>query len=304
VWSGTPDSEKVIERYDSFAGALERQLVDFDIVDDDCLESARIAGRTLKCGAMAYETLVVPQCRQMSAAAAKKLSAFEKAGGDVRRSPEGLRASIMTEPGGLSLGVAVRSLENGRLYFIANEDTRELVFKARFPEKEPPLLLDAKTGDIRAFGCKIYENCVEAELQLPFAGSIALFFGEKGELALLPEPVIYKSFFEISAGWQFNRKKAFIIGENELESREIKENPRAAVLGPWQQYAGAEFSGEGVYTAEFICPDGAVGKNARLSLGKVEYTCRCRLNGEELGLAAWPPYEYDIGGKLKRREQA
>jgi len=80
----------------------------------------------------------------------------------------------------------------------------------------------------------------------------------------------------------------------------MTEKPVSAILGPWAEYTGKDFSGGCEYSVDFDLPAGIAGKRIVLSFGKVEYACRAKLNGKELGLCAWPPFEYDVSKILKR----
>ena len=300
VWSKTEESEKVLAEYDRLAEELERAGVDFDVIDDDALETAAAEDGRLKVGAMIYETVVVPRCRFMTREAAAKLRDFEQAGGRVQNHTRGLRGPITIKPGLSPVACTRRILENGALYFIANEGEDKLETEITFPEAVLPVLLDAQTGKVFHPRCFESKEGVTVLLELPFAGSAAVFFDEAESTAAGFSAGIHGKARELPlpGPWRFGKRKGFVIGETEFETPVFKEKPSVVPLGSWAGFAGADFSGEGVYETEFEVDASGTDGNALLSLGKVEFACRCRLNGTDLGLCPWPPYEYDISGLL------
>ena len=296
VWSNTKHSLKVMADYDALAAALEEKKIDFDVIDDDALETAVIEGENLCVGVMRYETVVLPKCRHMTDAAARKLAEFFAAGGRVTDRVKQLKSPVAIEPAQARVSVTARRLANGTLYFIANEDVTEIVISARFPEKKPPVLLDPQTGRAAAIEHTADENSIKTALILPFAGSAVLLFPDK-KMPVLPAPAQkhkFKNRIALDSGWMFQKSKAFVLGEREFETVTYNEEPVPAVLGPWASYAGDDFSGECIYTLEFDLPIGIAGKRAVLSLGNVEVACRATLNGKAIGLCAWPPFEADV----------
>lgn len=297
VWSKTEESEKVMAEYDRLAEELEKAGMDFDVVDDDALETAGVEDGRLQIGAMFYETVVVPRCRYMTNGAAEKLKAFEKAGGQALRDTRGLRGPVSINPAA-QVSVTKRLLDGGALYLLVNEG-EEAEIEALFPEKTAPVLLDAVTGKAFRPRCVETPEGVAVTLKPEFAGCAALLFGAGDATAEIDARTrAYRRELVLEGPWRFRKSKGFVIGENEFETREYHEEPAAALLGPWAQYAGEDFSGEGVYEIEFRYDAAEDDGCALLSLGKVDAACRCRLNGRELGLCPWPPYEYDISGLL------
>jgi hypothetical protein len=301
VWSNTKHSLTVMADYDTLAAALEEKKIDFDVIDDDALETAGIEDGRLCVGKMRYETVVLPKCRHMTAAAAQKLAEFSAAGGRVSASVKNLRSPVIIEPAQSRLSVTARRLANGTLYFIANEDVTEISISAVFEEKKPPVLLDPQTGKVFAAAHTVLEGGIKIPLIIPFAGSAVLLFPGKNPPAL-PAPAQkhkFKNMISLDSGWKVARSESFVIGEQEFETVLFRDKPQPVQLGPWADYAGEDFSGGCEYSVEFDLPAGIAGKRAVLSLGKVEYACKATLNGKALGLCAWPPFEFDVSKLLK-----
>jgi len=301
VWSNTMRSLKVTDDYDALAATLERKKIDFDIIDDDCLEQGEIINGCLKAGAMLYDTVVMPKCLYMTKAAEQKLEAFKASGGKVYSDIKKLKCPVTVEPEQALIGLTVRKLSDGKLYFISNEDEKEISVTLTFPENKEPVLLDAQTGRAVSMEYDAVENGIRTTLRLPFAGSAAILFSTK-KYKTFPVPLNKQKLrypVVLNSGWKFRKSKAFILGEQEFETQVIKNTAKPVLLGPWADFAGKDFSGEGIYSINFDFPAEMTGKKILLALGKVEYACRARLNGKDLGLCPWPPFEYDVTGLVK-----
>ena len=163
------------------------------------------------------------------------------------------------------------------------------------------MLLDPQTGKVFALEHTANENGIKTALLLPFAGSAAILFPEKRipSLSAPAQKQKMKNVIFLESGWKIAKSESFFIGEQEFENTVYNEKPVPAVLGSWAEHTGKDFSGGCLYALDFDLPAGTAGKKAVLSLGKVEYACRARLNGKELGLCAWPPFEFDVGKLLK-----
>lgn len=301
VWSNTEQSLKVMAEYDALAVMLERKKIDFDIIDDDGLETAGLENGCLKVGAMRYHTVVLPKCYFMTAPAVQKLDAFQAAGGKVCTDVKSLSSPMKVEPAQALVSLTVRRLKDGKFYFIANEDEKEISIKLNFPEKTSPVLLDAETGKAYTPEYSVSEDGIKLSLLLPFAGSAAILFTNK-KIKASAAPVkkqALKYQIVLDKGWKFRKQKAFIIGSREFETETFKNTAKPAKLGPWVEYTGKDFSGEGVYSIDFDCSEEMAGKKILLCLGKVEYACRAKMNGKNLGLRPWQPFEYEVTGLLK-----
>lgn len=296
VWGGAPSSQRVMREYDIIARELESLKVDFDVLDDDALAAGTVTRAGLTVGAMTYKTIFVPYCRHMTDAAWQRLQEFKAAGGKLLIETKRFAGGTLMEPLRARASLTVRETAGGRLYIVFNEDEKEQTLTLTLPEKKPPVLLDAETGNVCALEYEPTENGVKTTIKLPFAGSAVVYCGGLRTEALPPatKKQEYRYQIPLEEGWQFRKSRAFVIGEQELESVFLNNRSKPAELGTWEPYAGAEFSGKGQYSITFDIPTDITGKKVLLSLGKVEFAARVRLNGKDLGLRPWPPFEFDV----------
>ncbi|MCP4644816.1 MAG: hypothetical protein GY851_30520 [bacterium] len=79
---------------------------------------------------------------------------------------------------------------------------------------------------------------------------------------------------------------------NELQSLHESDDPGVR-----------HFSGIATYRATFAW-DGPADAAATLDLGQVAEVCRVRVNDQNAGIGWHEPYRFDLGGRLKRGENA
>jgi hypothetical protein len=314
---------------DALAERLLRRQCDFDFVDDDVLESAQtaVAAGKLRVGAMAYDTVCVPSGEWMTAKSKGKLARLVASGGKVlwmderRESPSPKGATIIAPdqiadhieplvrivPANEHVRVCKRLLPNGSLYFITNEDTRDLRCAVRFREDAPIAMLDAESGKCyRPTAARRSPGGWMLPLELPFAGScVVLFTTDKLPLEPAP-PRAGAVLLTLDEGWSCRKTKAYIVGEHGREVRDLPdETPAPVRLGDWRASAGESgrpgegFSGDVEYSLTFECNEDLAARAALLDLGEVRYCCAAALNGEDLGQRAWRPFRFVIAGKLK-----
>jgi hypothetical protein len=75
----------------------------------------------------------------------------------------------------------------------------------------------------------------------------------------------------------------------------VSAAPVKIKLGEWKDALGENFSGTAVYSTRFKTDADAT----ILDLGEVKYACEVKLNGKNLGKRFFPPYVFDVRGKLK-----
>ncbi|MBR4755349.1 MAG: hypothetical protein IK076_00235, partial [Bacteroidales bacterium] len=65
---------------------------------------------------------------------------------------------------------------------------------------------------------------------------------------------------------------------------------------------GRSFSGTATYSATFDVPEGKVGKEVVLDLGRVDFIADVKVNGESAGVLWTSPYRLDVGGLVRAGE--
>ena len=273
------DGETACRATDAFLKeglALEHAGIDFDLIDDEAIRLATFEDGALRIGKAAYRHIVVPECRYMPADVAEKLQ---------RLSPFTPQPVIRCE--NADLRARRLALENGdRLYFLTNESGTACASRVRFDESAPAYRLSLEEGTIHH--PELSENG-DVIVKLEAGQACAFLFTED---ALKTEPA-----YRDVAAWGIHDftsapVSAYRIDDMGIRRDEINVPFRPAQLGGWCDRLGEAFSGE-VHYRTTVEPECAVkpGDVYRLKLGKVAYSARVLVNGEEVALAAMSPFE-------------
>lgn len=194
--------------------------------------------------------------------------------------------------------VCARNLGATRLYFLANEDNKEIAVKVFFREHGPAAICDLENGRIYAVSSESANGETGVELKFTPLGSVALVFGAKAGNPL--PPFITKECLQLDKGWSVRAVRQYGVGARDYEVKELSGEPVAEVkLGDWKEYLEAHFSGDAVYTISFDCAKNRAALPAQLDMGKVCYACSVSLNGKVVGRKIWAPYALRLDGLLK-----
>lgn len=299
IWCGGDVMKEAIRQHDTTAEALLKRQCDFDFIDDDLLQTARISNGTMQVGKMSYDTVVTPHTDWMTPKARKKLEAFQASGGKVLY-PEDIdqiQPVLEIAPASADIRVAKRQMGAGEvLYFIASESPDTLKCKLHIQEDGDLLQLDAETG--RVIRIRREGN---APLEWTFAPyhSVMLLAhsNRKADAEYAPSPM-QSRLIRLRDGWTLQALSRYYVGRETFLQEDVQGEAIPAKLGDWRNYLGDEFSGQACYSITFKATPG---KAARLSLGKVNYACTAILNGHVLGRRFWGPFDFDIPKNLLRK---
>ncbi len=292
LWAGE-DAEKIADSIDALGMSLEKLHIDFDIIDDDVLETAKGTEKgEISVGNACYKRIVMLPSKYMSHKAKAVLDEFKKNGGivcgiDEVSSPE----EIAEEAEGLQL--MKREAKGQTIYCLFNQNSIASEFKINVSGR-------------KGFFINVTEGKIEP---LSYEGDLAKVYLESGEVGgicltdddnNIEETKIFSREIPIDGKFSFKRTETFEVGLMFAESHKISEDASSVELGDWTGLVGKDFSGSCLYEKEFSVPD-KIG-NAVLDLGDVKYTCEVILNGKSLGKKIMPPYRYELKKEDLRKE--
>jgi len=271
-----------------------------------------------------YTTIVVPSCKTIPLATARRLGELARSGykvicvgerpsdvpGFIRPEESDAVRKAMEDVGNASIddvgrrepfvgkaGLAYRRMRRGKdvLYYIVNQTAKRVSGTFRpSATTASAWTLDPMDGAIRP--AKTSAGAVE--LALEGSGSVLLWCspvettgtGEERAPQVCGEPV------EIKGPWTLRR----VCGGPEAA---WKDRTMTA-LSSWSRNAdGSEnpFCGTVLYKTSFVCADGS--GDAVLDLGEVCHSARVRVNGRDLGTRIMAPYRFRIpSGALAKGE--
>lgn len=323
LWAGGSELEMICSSFDELSSVLLNNQCDYDLIDDDILESnsSSVTNGCLVVGEMHYSIICVSSNKYMSEASRSKLQQFINDGGKViwvddmnnyhnitgvinstlSQLPSHLKPTLELKSPNVNIRACKRELDNGSLYFVTNEGTTETSCILLFNETLPLIQLDPETGK-----CWVPSKAVrttdgwELPVDLKFAGSYTYLFSN----AILPTiedtnepPEVLQT---MSSGWSGRKTTVFSYNSSGGISITYPTNqPVNVTLGDWKQVVGTTFSGDVEYTVTFECSNQVKDEAQVLNLGDVRYVSQVWLNNEYLGKRLWPPYCFDVRGKIK-----
>ncbi|GHV00410.1 hypothetical protein FACS1894211_07640 [Clostridia bacterium] len=308
IWAGGEASDKAARSYDALTKTLFDLRCDFDVIDDDLLSVPSAAeGGMLAAGPMRYDTVYIGGTEYMSGAARDALRRFADAGGRVVRASDGggwtesVLPTVDILPADVPVKACKRRIGEDELFFLVNEGTESCACALRVYSGKQAWLLDPETASAYRVGEQFRNGGRwEIPLQFAFADGKTLYFTDENlgkEVYRTREPA--KKFFELASGWSVSAVKKYLIGPRVFETGECASAYAPAALGDWSGYFGADFSGEASYKTGFNCSAEDAAVASELDLGDVRHTCGVTLNGVPLGKKVWPPYVFDIRGKVR-----
>lgn len=263
IWAGGIDREVAATNYLRVAQALDRRQIEYDFVSDRKLAAATVGRGTLTVGRMTYRTLLLPSSRWMTQAAKDNVARFAASGGRVIRGtdisclpPTGLVAG----EGSGDIRVLKRLTESGETLFMTNESTEP---------RRVTLSVGGRSIDWMFAGC----------------GSALFVDGQA-----MDEPDRTVCGRRLDEGWTLRKEKSCSVGLTDIDIRLERDVAKPVSLGDWRGRFGETFSGVGVYRNEFESKGG----QATLDLGRVGWTCRVWLNGEELEPRFFGPFRWPV----------
>lgn len=291
---GRLNEDTAVKEFDAVGRRLEDMAVDFDIVDDDVIQSAEISDDGyLRIGIAKYKNIIIPESAFVPDATKKALDGFKEIGGSVLYELCGVSPAVRIE--GKGLRVMKRIAENAEIFCLFKESGECGDYRIYLPSSKG-YMLDLLNGSLKHS---------EAENGIL---NISLNIGETAALLLTNEKYAseeikkYTNKVNIPDTFMLRKLTELDFGENGFFNTEHSEGEVPVRLGDWSYLTGNAYSGSCAYEAVFMVPDEAVGRAGEISLGDVHFTASVYLNDRFLGTALMPPYRIGIPSKLLEKE--
>lgn len=278
IWADAEASRRAIHSFDALGLSLERQHVDFDIIDDDAVLQARFENGAMQLGHASYRHVFIPETQHMPDAVRDRLAQLDsEAVPSIRCDSEDIRARV-------------RDLGDGdSLYFLYNEAAAPRTITLSLEADRPAYALSLTDGRI-----------LQADLSQP----LMFFSGEAKAFLLTNKPVPAEPPRAVQRQWTLDgfmaaKVRAYHLDAEGVRSEAYPADFRPVPLGEWTEAFGADFSGEALYRAEVdldgpIQPEDAFA----LDLGRVECSASVRIDGREVGIVSMDPMRLHIAAGI------
>jgi hypothetical protein len=284
-FQGGLNAEAMGNDFDALGRVLEDMMVDFDIVDDDVIQSAEMSDGFMHIGRAKYKNIIIPHDAYIPAATEKALNVFIECGGRVTHEPTSLTPVITSEGGGLR--AMHRKTENAEVFCLFREAGESGEYNVYMPSSNG-YILDLNNGELQHL--EMENDVLKISLAI---GEVVVIVLTKEQFAASNKKQ-FKTKFEINNDFMFSKEIELVCGENGFFNVEHCNNSASVKLGDWSCLVGSAYSGSGVYETTFTLSDERVGKEGEIHLGDVHFVAKVYLNNQLLGVSLMPPYSLKI----------
>ncbi len=293
-FQGGLNPESVAKEFDTLGRTLEDMLIDFDIVDDDVIQSARDLDKGfVQIGNAKYRNIIIPEGACIPPGTQKTLNLFIECGGRVLNNLQELTPVIKAR--GEGLRAMHRKTENGEIFCLFRESGEAGDYSIHLPSSKG-YLLDLEIGKLQR---------LDADNKILH---LSLAVGETAVVLLTDEVFdaeLKKNFnnkFHIKNDFHFCKDIELCCDENGFTKTNHSDNATPIQLGDWSYLIGKAYSGSGVYETTFTLPAEKVGKTGGIDLGEVRFTASVYINDKFIGSALMPPYRLTIPAGVLDKE--
>lgn len=264
-WANGEFSERASGNYISEGVNLEKQNIEFDIIDDYAVMDSEIALDGLKIGNVTYKNIIVPECAFMPDEVKEKIAPFVKI-------PE--KAKNNTE-----IRTMKRKLPSGTLYFLFNESEK---------------LCETSLSE---YGDNLYRlNLTDGEITKADFEKIKI---ESGDICVIystsdiPEFLSDEEEYSVSPGnFEIVKIKKFDISKNGIKMTEV----------PCDTEITNEFSGEITYKATYELPETpSTGERYRIRLTDTSSSASISIDKTKVATVGITPMEATVPGHMLQR---
>ena len=293
-FQGGLKSDDIAKKFDSIGRKLEDMAVDFDIVDDDIIQTSKITDNgILHIGRAKYKNIIIPENAYIPHATQAALDNFISCGGKVLYDISSLSPAVKFD--GFGLRVMHRKAENAEIFCLFRETGETGDYQIYLPSAKG-YLIDLESGKMQHLKT---ENCIL---------NISLAIGETA-VVLLTEEIFeaesknhFKDEFNISGEFTFRKETELVCNADGFYNKNYSDKEVALKLGDWSCVIGSEYSGSAVYETTFTLPCEKIGKRGKIDLGEVHFSASVYLNDRFLGTSIMTPHCLKIPAGLLSRE--
>ncbi len=290
------NAKTIANEFDALGRKLEDMAVDFDIVDDDVIQTAHISDSGyMQIGRAKYKNIVIPANAFIPDDTQKALHEFTKYGGIVSNDISKSKSVIQMDCKGLR--AMHRKADNAEILILFNESEECNNYSIHLPSSKG-YLLDAENGKLE---CLQTENSV---LNLNLATGETAIILLTDEYFSCDNAKEFKCRFDITGDFLFRRKTELICKENGFDNINHSDKAAPIKLGDWAGLIGNDYSGSCVYETVFTLPEEKAGKEGIISLGDVHFAASVYLNEQHLYTSLMPPYNIKIPAGLLGEENS
>lgn len=280
------NAKTVSKKFDFLGRSLEDMLIDFDIVDDDVIQSADgVNDGVIRMGDAEYRNIIIPENAYIPPETQNVLKRFAQCGGKVLYSLEDLKPMLQVE--GEGIRVMHRKTKEEDLYLFFRESGNVGEYTIHLPSLKG-YVINLENGSLQ----RLEAGNGELKLSLAVGQLVAVLLTDEAFDA--EEKFDSYNKITITKDFLFRKDIELTCDENGFQNIKHTDALKSIQLGNWAELVGDAYSGSCVYETEFKLPSEMVGRQGEIDLGEVHFTASVALNNKLLGTVIMPPYRLKI----------
>ena len=293
-FQGILNAEAIAKEFDVLGRKLEDMVVDFDIIDDDVIQTAEITDNgCMNIGRAKYKHIIIPENAFVPEATQKALNRFINHGGKVSDDISDCKSVIQVDGNGLR--VMHRKAENAEIFIFFNETEENEKYNINLHSTKG-YLLDLMRGELQ----RLQTDNGVLNLSLSMGETaVVLLTEERYNTEIVKE---FKAKIDISDNFTLCKENELVCNKNGFDNIKHSDKEVAVNLGDWSCVIGSAYSGSCAYETKFTLQDERAGKEGKISLGDVRFAASVYLNDQYLGTALMSPYSIIIPAGLLDKE--
>lgn len=274
ITAGGKYQAESIASYEKIGNILEAAGVDFDIVDEELVLSAKVCDGALVCDKVTYKNVFVPKAEYELDEVVEKLSSLSSNIEPLysRTNQKILARKLIFDDGAVA-------------YFVCNTSGETVCDTLSVESDFAPSELDLFDGELYELKYERVGKRVNIPLNLLRGEGRVIYLSEKqAQAKKRSERELYREYSDLSGFVS----RIYGIGENgEPKSSYPAKNEIPVDMGEWEK----TFSGEVVYTVDTL---GIESGDYILSLGEVRHFVKVYRDGVKYAEKTLPPYEITL----------
>lgn len=282
LWLEESYSQSIAQAYHDLGERLEKEGIDFDIIDHVAIEEGKVKDGALQIGYANYHRIYVPEGVILPKHIQDKISQLDNE----------------TEPFATSdnraFKVRSRTFDNSHMVMIFNQSTKKESGRIALKTNQMCYRADAVTGELERIAYRQENGITMLDVTLKMGEQLLLYCKDK-PIDAYQEPL-------------YNKKITAVPKECEIASRLVctkdgiwtdETKTKLPYKEAFSDLAGTEFSGEITYRFKLSLQEQDMQvSEMKLVLERLEHSAEIVVNGNLAGVISTPPYELKLQSDL------
>ncbi len=282
LWQEETYAKAVAQAYHDLGERLEKEGIDFDIIDYVAIEEGEIVDGSLQIGYAKYHKIYVPEGVILSETVREKLSKLNQ---DITPFAASEQETFK---------IRSRTFGNSHMVMIFNQSTKQESGRITIQSDQMCYRADVVTGELEQITFGLENGITTVDVTLEMGEQLLLYIQDKP--------------FDAHQESRYNCRITAVPKECEIASRLVctkdgiwtdKTKTKLPYKEAFSDLAGTEFSGEITYRFSLSLQEQDLqASELKLVLERIEHSAEVIVNGRVAGVITTPPYELRLQPEL------